>query len=555
MEVVAVSRSWPRQLEINGSKTFTSIFHEPLTRKEDYIELDDEGILGNATAAHDGPVYAFFAEHYDYWCAELNVNRAEWNWCHWGENITLRNVEKDNQITEHDLFLGDVLSIGNDVRLEKDKWLKPLADSGYVGVYLRVVRGGQIAPGDKAKILSRSGDTMSVAAISQLAFDSSLKSRDTLDLLSNHRVLLRLNKWVMARKLASLDDKLNVDNNAWKGWRTFRVTKKVDEGGDIKSFYLTPIDGKALANYLPGQFLTLKLPDGKVRSWSISDWQGYNMKHYRLSIKRGKDASRWMWDHCKIGTDLKVRSPAGRFVLDWSPMVPPRQIYLSAGIGITPILAMMKAHAQHPNMKTVPALWIHVARNSSHFPFRSEWSSACHNHIQKIVFYTQPEATERYPYDYRGYPTEDILRTLITESYTMNPLEISEIEMEGRISSVYICGPAAFEQSIQALLADFKVPAPFIHSESFSGSFSSTSLGNLERATVLFNKSSRVAQWSKENPMSLLELAESLGLTPDYGCRIKARSIWLAWFYYSEDFAMSYGRRPLHRAESEYQSH
>lgn len=84
----------------------------------------------------------------------------------------------------------------------------------------------------------------------------------------------------------------------------------------------------------------------------------------------------------------------------------------------------------------------------------------------------------------------------------------------------YVCGPPEFEASMRGVLEAVGVPPPLIHSESFSAS--GAALDDLERATVRFAKSNAQATWSKDQPMSLLELAESLGLAPDYGCRAGA---------------------------------
>ena len=77
--------------------------------------------------------------------------------------------------------------------------------------------------------------------------------------------------------------------SAWTGFRKFEVQRKVDEGGDICSFYLAPHDRKRLPGFKPGQYLTFKLDiPGRdkptVRCYSLSDAPG--TAYYRLSIKR-----------------------------------------------------------------------------------------------------------------------------------------------------------------------------------------------------------------------------------------------------------------------------
>ncbi|KAI1074876.1 pyruvate kinase-like protein [Whalleya microplaca] len=538
MEVLAVSHSTPKSYEINGLKFTTSIVHDPLTASTDYIELDESGVIENKTAVHDGPVYVFFAENYEYWCNELGVERRSWDWCHWGENITLRF--KDKILLENDIHLGDIWRVGKTVRLEvcgsripcmkvawrcgqKDTWLQSLAASGRVGVYLRVLDGGRVYPRDDVTFESFSRDPIDIATISQVAFNASLKTKDTLNLLANHKLLLRLNKWMVSRILTAMEDKLSQGRNTWKGWRDLRPYRIVDEGGDIKSFYLRPVDGKPLANYLPGQFLTIRLPNGTTRNWTISDWLTRDEpSYYRISIKMAGKGSTWMHKECNLDTSLSVRRPAGRFFFDWAAKIPLRQVYLSAGIGITPILAMMKAHDRHASFQASPALWIHVTQNSETFPFQDEIPLFENRLYKKVVFFTRPgpDDIQGIHYDQLGRPDMETLKTLIGTPFTWNPLGGGEWESEGNFSMAHICGPQGFENSMKECLQSLKFQPALIDSESFSAT--GAALGDLKRAKVRFSKSNISATWTKDSPMSLLELAESLGITPEYGCRVGA---------------------------------
>ncbi|KAI0596944.1 pyruvate kinase-like protein [Biscogniauxia sp. FL1348] len=372
MEVVAVSRSKPTFHDVNGIKLYTSIIYDPLTRPSDYIELDESGILYNETAAHDGPVYATFAENYDHWCHELGLDRSSWDWCHWGENITLRSTGK--AALKDEIHLGDIWKIGEAVRLE--------------GCYLRVLRGGRIHPGDEVSYERFSGDPIDIATITRVAFDASLKTRDTMSLLADHKFLLGMNKWTVRRKLIMMDG------------RDFRPYRIVDEGGGVKSFYLRPVDGEPLGNYLPGQFLTARIPPGKTRSWSISDWLTRdNPSCYRLSIKKAGEASTWMHE------------ASGRFFLDWTSFLPMRQ-----------------SHDVHPNFESTPVLWIHVALNSDHFPFRDEIPQFQGRSFKKVIFFTKPS-----PSDVQGVhttitggrPDEQTLESIIGAPFHLEPFEES----------------------------------------------------------------------------------------------------------------------------------
>ncbi|KAK8129433.1 response to stress-related protein [Apiospora kogelbergensis] len=598
MEVVAVSRSMPKELDLGFMKLKTSMIHDPLVAPEDYIEINEKGVIGNQPAVHDGPVYVFFAEHYDHWCSELGVDRTTWDWCHWGENITLRYNTGSEPRFETQMHLGEVWRIGPDVRLElcgaripcqkvswrcgqKDSWLRPLADSGRVGVYMRVLQGGRVHPGNEvvvekmppppAAVDDAEQQRPSVAMISRIAYDAALKTSDTLDLLANHALLLPMNKKFLVAKKIALEDKLSTGKNAWKGWRDLRIVRVVQELADVKSFYLEPVDDAPLANYLPGQFLSVRVPcpptatttpakitsspkrtssstPSEIRSWTISDYVTRDgPAYYRLSIKRGPGrASAWMHDDAAAGAVLQARSPAGRFVLDWSQPVALRPVYVTAGIGLTPVVAMLGAHARHPKFARSPALWVHVARAPA--DLGPPWRDAVRAlpaavKLERHVFFTggpldKKEGTEletaldRLSIDddgkgectvHRGRPDRDTLKTILGSSYKWDPLGSGELDVPAKMSPFYVCGPAAFEATVRECLTELGVPPTSIHSESFSPSAANPSGGGeLETAKVRFTKSGRTATWSRDKPLSLLELAESLGLAPDYGCRVGA---------------------------------
>ncbi|WXC57084.1 hypothetical protein SNK03_003008 [Fusarium graminearum] len=439
--------------------------------EDEYIELNEDGVIGNATAVHDGPVYICLAENYDYWCAELGVDRSEWDWCHWGENITFRCTDKT--LTKSDFRLGDIWRVGRNIRLQvcgsripcmklswrcgqKDSWLKTPSNTGQVGVYLRVLSKG---PGNRAVRESSSGDSIDAATITRLAFDSDLKTRDTLNLLANHDVLRRLNRSIIKRKLAGIND----DAISAAG---------VSQTGQVGSSLSTI----ALA----------------------SKTQGVHPRGCAMNVE---------WE---------------QFVLDWSQAVTPRQLYLSAGIGITPILAMMKAHANHPNMNVVPGIWIHVVKDGRGLQFHSEFCKIENNPIRRFVFMTQPRDIDvrGRDYDVLGRPSLDSMAELLGETYKFNPFGTTAMDLPSKFSAAYICGPKDFETTMKSLLLSCNIPPPFIHSESFSAS--GHTIGDVEKATVRFAKSGKTAHWKKDESMSLLELAESVGMAPDYGCRVGA---------------------------------
>lgn len=587
MKVIAVSHSTPQWLEIGGRKVETSIIHTPLSNPNDSIFLKpSHGISENRSAAHNGEVYVYFAHHYDFWAKKLGVSRSTWDWCHWGENITLRCNET---LTEADFHLGDIWKIGKDVVLQvcgsrvpcfklawrcgqKDSWLQELAATGKCGIYLKVLRGGPVRPGDEAELWSKgsAGSKIDCATITRTAFADALSTRSTMDLLADDPDLMDMNKLIFRRKLSMLHDQSIIGKNAWKGWRSVYVSQVVDESPDIKSFYMIPNPDEptnsSMAAYLPGQFITVRLPNGLIRSWSLSTYPKENTReapgYYRISIRRAGAASTWMHDNCSPGTTLDVRTPAGSFCLDWSPQFPGRQVYASAGIGITPMLAMLRAHLQHQAMQRAPAVWVHVSRSIETMPFQQELGDfLCSDTAQELGIHVMLFLTSSTPSEcaeiasnlktrfkprmnvnvHSGRPTLDSFRGLFIEPYFMDPLRITPIQIEGRYSTIYLCGPTAFEADMRKFLTDLEVPEPMILSESFTGDPQAAAAPTIRRAEIHFSQAQRTVIWENDTDeanrddqevspeaddksaikpgLTILGLAEKAGMAPEFGCR------------------------------------
>ncbi|MBI1357798.1 MAG: NO-inducible flavohemoprotein [Acidobacteria bacterium] len=162
----------------------------------------------------------------------------------------------------------------------------------------------------------------------------------------------------------------------WNGFRSFVVARKQPESSIITSFYLKPADEGALADFHPGQYITVKVNiptrETSPRNYSLSDRPGVG--HYRISVKRELGAgpegvhgvvSNYLHDHLHEGDRIDVGPPCGEFTLpslqelaDGEPIV-----LISGGVGITPIHSMFKTLADRRVAN--PVYFIHGARNSA----------------------------------------------------------------------------------------------------------------------------------------------------------------------------------------------
>jgi ferredoxin-NADP reductase len=307
----------------------------------------------------------------------------------------------------------------------------------------------------------------------------------------------------------------------WQGWRHFVVQRKHQESTEISSFVLCPVDRGSLPPYRAGQFLTLELHipgESKpvLRTYSLSDFpvSDRDLDHYRISVKRepspkGLDvppgiASNFLHDQVQEGTTLNLRPPAGSFVLDTIGDEP--IVLVSNGVGITPMLAMLKAAVvQMPQRQ----IWfVHGCRNSDYHAFRGDVEELARTHpnVHLHVAYSRPLPGDEGHYQTQGYVDGGLLHRLI-----QGP------------AAYYLCGSPAFMDSLVMALQQAGVKPAAIRYERFS----QAPRADQQRADapvisceVQFCRSGLKATWDGSNPeQSLLELAETNGLQPASACR------------------------------------
>jgi ferredoxin-NADP reductase len=173
---------------------------------------------------------------------------------------------------------------------------------------------------------------------------------------------------------------------AWPGFRSLRVAKVDRESSSVISLSFEQMDESPLPAALPGQFLVLKLrikPDGPplLRNYSMSGLPGANA--YRVSVKHEVNgaASSFLHSHVNAGDVLEVSAPRGSFTL--TPGDDP-VVLMSAGIGATPVLAMLHALAAEDSHREV--WWLYGARNRNEHPFAKESRGL----LQRLDFLSNP---------------------------------------------------------------------------------------------------------------------------------------------------------------------
>jgi ferredoxin-NADP reductase len=298
-------------------------------------------------------------------------------------------------------------------------------------------------------------------------------------------------------------------------FRRFRVTRVVPESSSVRSIELAPADRRPVPEHLPGQFVTVRARlaggDRATRSYSLSS--APRPDRCRISVKReiGGRVSEHLHRAVAVGDVLELSDPAGAFTVGAQTVERPL-VLLSAGIGATPLLAMLEALAAERSTREV--WWVHTARDGAEHVFRQEarahlaWLARGYAHVR----YTRPRPEDRLGRDHDavGRLTAAELRAIGV------PLD----------AEVRLCGPTGFVADLTRQLVELGADPERIRSESFGGAGGAAAAAGSAPsegapASVAFARSGTTAQW-RPGGGTLLDLAEASAVDVPSSCRVGA---------------------------------
>jgi MOSC domain-containing protein YiiM len=178
MKIISLNVARPRLAIYNGSSVSTGIFKEPVTGPVALRTLNLDGDRQADLAVHGGPykaVYAYPAEHYEFWRQELPGTDLSWGM--FGENFTTEGL------LENELHIGDRLQIGSArimvrqpripcyklaLKFRRNDILARFLRSGRSGFYFSVEQQGTVASGDSFEFAGREPHAISIAEMNRL---------------------------------------------------------------------------------------------------------------------------------------------------------------------------------------------------------------------------------------------------------------------------------------------------------------------------------------------------------------------------------------------------
>ncbi|MFI9243665.1 MOSC domain-containing protein [Streptomyces sp. NPDC053086] len=570
--LLSVNVGMPRDVPWHGRTVRTGAWKTPVHGRRMVRRLNVDGDGQGDLAGHGGEIRAVLVyqlRSYQYW--QKHLGRDDLAFGMFGENFTVDGLPDD------DVCIGDRYRIGEaefevtqprvtcyrvGMRLGEPAMASLLVAHHRPGFYLRVITEGHVQAGDEITLTREGPGRLSVADTDALLY---LPERDPAMLRRALDIPALSPGWqqsfrelVAARRPGAEPGRTGERGGSrrpgaepgrtgerggsrrpgaepgrtgerggsqrpgaepgWTGFKAMRVARVVPETPTISSIYLSTTDDIPLPAARPGQYLSVRLAVGgaapAVRSYSLSATPTADT--YRISVKHEAHGKVSAYIHATLhpGDLVDIAAPRGTFVLEEGtrPVV-----LISAGIGATPVLAMLHQLAAVHDPR--PVWWIHVAHDRAHHAFADETRALLARlpHAHEHVYYTAeavPPADERHIT--QGRPTASSLAAMGI------PAD----------ADAYLCGPSSFMDDLAARLRENGLRPEGIHTEQF-GALPAINPGVAPTAAVRphrppgppgggplvsFARSGITTPWSPAHT-SLLDLAEACDIPTRWSCR------------------------------------
>ncbi|MER5312114.1 PDR/VanB family oxidoreductase [Streptomyces sp. NPDC002773] len=205
--------------------------------------------------------------------------------------------------------------------------------------------------------------------------------------------------------------------------RKVRVTGRATPAEGVVELRL---EGRGLPAWQPGAHVDLVLPSGLVRQYSLcgdpADPTAYTVATRLIDERQGGlGGSREVHEQLHVGVQIEIRGPRNRFPL----IAAPAYVFVAGGIGITPVLPMLRA------AEAAGADWrlVYCGRSRATLPYLAEIEALGGGDRVTVV-----------PEDESGYPDLGFLAHTPAETL------------------VYCCGPDGLMDAVAAAMPEGRAP-------------------------------------------------------------------------------------------------
>lgn len=470
-KLISVNIGLPKEIEWRGKRVYTGIWKQPVDGRRMVRRSNVEGDGQGDLAGHGGEnraVMVYQTSAYDFW--ERKLARTDLRMGQFGENFTVEGLSDD------DVRIGDRYRIGTalfevsqprvtcyrvGIRMNDPRMPALLVTEGRPGFYFRVLEEGSVAAGDSIELAYRAEDSVSVAGVDALLYRPSADREQIRRIL---RIGALSPGWRLSFE-AIADRPAGATGNAGlapsdlspavrPGFIPATIAFVSRETADVLSVVLEAAEGGRLDAPQPGQFVVLKIsiPGASrdvMRSYSLCGPPG--VERYELGVKcEAEGAMGRALSTVRVGDRVEISAPRGTFVLRESDRP---AVFVSAGIGVTPVLAMLESLVAGGSQRAI--WWLYGARNGAEHPFAKRVRALLRRlpNARFHVRYSRPADTDARDRDFDS--TGHVDATLIQR------LGISAE------SEFYLCGPTRFLLDMRSGLAVAGIPEERIFSESF----------------------------------------------------------------------------------------
>ncbi|MBX2959250.1 MAG: MOSC domain-containing protein [Flavobacteriales bacterium] len=208
MKVLSVNISKPQTITVNGKEELTGYFKNPVETiylgKTDVKE--DSVVDREHHGGEDKACYLYGFNHYEFW--KNKYPQTAFDFGMFGENITVENID------ESTLRIGDTFEIGEaiiqitqprqpcykmGIKFNNQKVVNEFRLSNFPGIYVRVLKEGNVKTNDELKLIDRDNASPTVLEVYRLIYESKPNQEKLNQLIENKFIATSLKQYIQKK--------------------------------------------------------------------------------------------------------------------------------------------------------------------------------------------------------------------------------------------------------------------------------------------------------------------------------------------------------------------